>query len=117
MAAPQPIDGRRASTDAAPAGTVPGTATPATVHPSDYLSRLDLSALQREYRRQGAFLVIPDFLPAAVTAELIESIDRTEPALNRNYLPGHKQGGSVSRYSIDRLAPKIAELYRSPPLI
>jgi hypothetical protein len=118
MATPQPIDGRRASTDAAPAATVPpGTAASAPVHPSDYWSRLDLSALQREYRRQGGFLFIPDFLPPGVTAELIESIDRTEPVLNRNYLPGHKQGGSVSRYSIDRLAPKIAALYRSPPLI
>ena len=37
--------------------------------------------------------------------------------MNRNYLPGHKQGGSVSRHTIDRLAPFIAELYRSPALI
>ena len=40
-----------------------------------------------------------------------------EPAVNRNYLPGHKQGGSVSRHTIDRLAPHIAELYRSRALI
>ena len=37
--------------------------------------------------------------------------------MNRNYLPGHKQGGSVSRHVIDRLAPFIADLYRSPALI
>ena len=118
MATPHPIDGGRASTDAAPASAVPpGTAISSTLQPAEYLRRLELSALQREYHAQGAFLFIPDFLPAAVTAELIESIGRTEPVLNRNYLPGHKQGGSVSRYSIDRLAPKIAELYRSPPLI
>jgi hypothetical protein len=37
--------------------------------------------------------------------------------VNRNYLPGHKQGGSVSRHSIDELAPAIAQLYRSAALI
>ena len=75
--------------------------------------RLDLPALQREYRRQGSFLFVPDFLPAELVAQLRECVDRTEGAMNRNYLPGHKQGGSVSRHTIDRLAPAIAELYRS----
>lgn len=40
-----------------------------------------------------------------------------EAAVNRNYLPRHKQGGSVSRYTIDERAPAIAELYRSRALI
>ena len=40
-----------------------------------------------------------------------------EPQVNRNYLPGHKQGGSVSRHTLDQLTPFIAELYRSPALI
>src|SRR4029077_19294884 len=37
-------------------------------------------------------------------------------AVNRNYLPGHKQGGSVSRHVIDAQAPIIAQLYRSAAL-
>lgn len=77
---------------------------------------LDLPALQREYRDQGSFVFIPDFLPAELIARLRACVDRTEPAINRNYLPGHKQGGSVSRHTIDRLAPAIAELYESPRL-
>ncbi len=81
------------------------------------LRRLDLPALQREFRSQGAFLFIPEFLTAGLTARLIEAAERIEPALNRNYLPGHKQGGSVSRHAIDRMAPGIAELYRSPLLL
>jgi hypothetical protein len=36
--------------------------------------------------------------------------------VNRNFLPGHKQGGSVSRHIIDKRAPVIAELYRSAAL-
>ena len=39
------------------------------------------------------------------------------PVVNRNFLPGHKQGGSVSRHSIDQLAPFIAQLYHSPALL
>lgn len=40
-----------------------------------------------------------------------------QPSVNRNYLPGHKQGGSVGRHVIDQRAPLIAELYRSRALI
>ena len=39
------------------------------------------------------------------------------PVVNRNYLPGHKQGGSVSRHTLDEMVPFIAELYRSPALL
>ena len=75
--------------------------------------RLDLPALQCSYRDQGAFVFIPDFFPDEIVATLRECVERTEPSVNRNYLPGHKQGGSVSRHTIDRLAPAIAELYAS----
>jgi hypothetical protein len=77
---------------------------------------LDLSALQRTYRDQGSFVFIRDFLPGEIVARLCECVERTEPSVNRNYLPGHKQGGSVSRHTIDRLAPAIAELYGSARL-
>ncbi len=52
-----------------------------------------------------------------MTAQLVGRRAAVEPAVNRNYLPGHKQGGSVSRHAIDGLAPFIAELYRSAALI
>jgi hypothetical protein len=75
-----------------------------------------MPSLRRKYRDQGSFVFIPDFLPGELLARLCECVDRTEPATNRNYLPAHKQGGSVSRHTIDRLAPAIAELYESPRL-
>jgi hypothetical protein len=78
---------------------------------------LDLLALQRNYQDQSSFVFIPDFLPGELVAKLCACVERTAPAVNRNYLPGHKQGGSVSRHTIDRLAPAIAELYSSPRLI
>jgi hypothetical protein len=67
--------------------------------------------------RQGSFLYLPEFLSPEVTAQLVAAVDAVEPQVNRNYLPGHKQGGSVSRHTLDQLAPAIAQLYRSPALI
>ena len=81
------------------------------------MGRLDTQSLRGEFVRQGAFLYLSDFLAPDVTAQLISAVAAVEPAINRNYLPGHKQGGSVSRHTIDRLAPFIGELYRSPALI
>jgi hypothetical protein len=80
------------------------------------LDSLDLQGLRREYVAQGSFLYVKDFLPRELTAQLIAAVAAVNGAVNRNYLPGHKQGGSVSRHVIDRQAPIIAELYRSAAL-
>jgi alkylated DNA repair dioxygenase AlkB len=77
----------------------------------------DVPALCRDFSAQGAFVHIPDFLGSEITSQLIAAVAAVKPHVNRNYLPGHKQGGSVSRYLIDRHAPVIAALYRSPALI
>jgi hypothetical protein len=76
-----------------------------------------VQALHREFAEQGAFLSIEDFLSPEFTARLVSAVSAVKASINRNYLPGHKRGGSVSRHTIDRLAPFIAELYRSPQLI
>jgi len=81
------------------------------------LAALDTASLRREFVSQGAFVYLSDFLAPEITARLLAAVAAVEPAINRNYLPGHKQGGSVSRHAIDQLAPFIAELYRSPALI
>jgi len=81
------------------------------------LDRLDLPALRREYSSQGAFLHVKEFLPRELTERLIAAARELGPSVHRNYLPGHKQGGSVSRHTSDRSAPVNAELYRSPALI
>ena len=80
------------------------------------LGSLDLQGLRAEYVRQGSFLYVENFLPSEITARLIEGVAAVSDAVNRNYLPGHKQGGSVSRHTIDRQVPEIAELYRSAAL-
>ncbi|MFX1765185.1 2OG-Fe(II) oxygenase [Paraburkholderia sp. A1RI-2L] len=81
------------------------------------LGKLDAAQLRDEYVNQGSFLYLSDFLPRDATQRLIDAANALMPEVNRNFIPGHKAGGSVSRHTIDRLQPYIAELYRSPKLI
>ncbi|MGH8140311.1 MAG: HalD/BesD family halogenase [Steroidobacteraceae bacterium] len=81
------------------------------------LGSFDARMLRAEFAAHGSFLYLPQLLAPEVTARLVAAVAAVEPAVNRNYLPGHKQGGSVSRHTIDQLAPCIAELYHSPSLI
>ena len=67
--------------------------------------------------QQGSFLFLPQFLSPDATGQLKAAVGAVQSSVNRNYLPGHKQGGSVGRHTIDELAPSIAELYRSRALI
>jgi hypothetical protein len=95
---------------------VAATGTGAEPALASRLDSLDLAGLRAEYVRQGSFVYVENFLPADITARLIEAVAAVSNSVNRNYLPGHKQGGSVSRHTIDRQVPEIAELYRSAAL-
>jgi len=80
------------------------------------LVRLDTPALRATYEAQGEFLFIEDFLTPALTVQLVAAMQATRGELNRNYIPGHKKGGSVSRHALDRLSPFIPLLYRTSAL-
>ncbi len=101
----------------------PASRSDATAEPSPdravaaRVEQLDVPSLQQDFVQQGSFLSLDTFLPANITARLIADTHLLQENINRNYLPGHKQGGSVSRHTIDTHAPFIAELYRSPALI
>jgi len=96
-------------------GTMPH-ASPVALLP-DRLRLLDDDALRGDFVDQGKFLFLRDFLPPTLTQAVVDGMQAARVEMNRNYLPGHKKGGSVSRHTIDKRAPVIAELYRSPALI
>lgn len=82
------------------------------------VTALDFERLREEYWDQNEFLVIPGFLPRSVVEEaLVPQVQRLKPELNRNYLPWHKKGGSVSYYTVREKAQEFMELYRSPVFI
>ncbi len=75
---------------------------------------LDVERLQREYWAQNEFLYIKEFLPRdLVEALLVPEAQSVKTDLNRNYIPGHKKGGSVSYYTVLEKAPHFLEVYRS----
>ena len=98
-------------------GREPGAAAAPESGLKSVLRRFDMGALRDKFVNQGAFLYLDDFLPPELTALLITAVSAVQSSVNRNYLPRHKQGGSVSRHTLDALAPEIAELYRSPALM
>ncbi|WP_176057682.1 2OG-Fe(II) oxygenase [Paraburkholderia sp. BCC1876] len=106
------------SADRSPVSAAPSAAAPnADRAVSGRTRTFDNPRLRKDFADQGAFLYLEDFLAPEVTAQLAHSARSLLDEVNRNYLPGHKQGGSVSRHTIDRLAPFIAELYRSKELL
>jgi hypothetical protein len=111
--------GRRAAASSATAAASQSTpAAPQADHAvATRVRGFDTARLAQTFGDQDAFLYLADFLPPDVTAQLVKSAQDLLGEVNRNYLPGHKQGGSVSRHTIDAKAPFIAELYRSKALI
>jgi hypothetical protein len=78
------------------------------------VAALDVDRLHREYWDQNEFLVIKQFLPRAFVEEvLVPQAQHVKTDLNRNYIPGHKKGGSVSYYTVQDKAPRFLDLYRS----
>ena len=77
------------------------------------VARLDAARLAQEYRAQDEFLFIKEFLPPAAVEALLDDVRRLEPGLNRNYIPRHKKGGSVSHFAIADDGPALLAFYRS----
>src|SRR3990167_2174138 len=55
----------------------------------------DLRETRRCYREQNEFVVLDRFLTQPVIDQLLREVDVLTPDVNRNYVPGHKKGGSV----------------------
>lgn len=106
-----------AGCEAPPSGSMPAAFDSLDAKIAARVASLDPAQFSSTFARQGAFLYLDDVLPRDVTAQLADLARTLMPAVNRNYLPGHKQGGSVSRHTIDKLAPLIGELYRSRALV
>lgn len=78
------------------------------------VASLDVDRLTREYWEQNEFLFVKQFLPRSFVEEtLVPQAQTVKRDLNRNYIPGHKKGGSVSYYTVIEKAPRFLDLYRS----
>ena len=89
----------------------------ATTQLSAHLASLDVAKLQDEFAANNEFIVIPQALSAQLLAPLLAALPQLEHHVHRNFIPGHKKGGSISRYELDARAPAFPALYRSPELL
>jgi hypothetical protein len=79
------------------------------------IAALNVEKVREEYWAQNEFIFLREFLPGEVVGELLTpEVERLRPLLNRNYIPMHKKGGSVSYFTIREQAPVFLDFYRSP---
>ena len=81
------------------------------------LESVDVAAVRRAYWEQNEFVYLERWLPPDLVARLVAEVDRVRPAINRNFIPRHKKGGSVSFYTLVEQAPTIVALYRAPAFV
>jgi hypothetical protein len=81
------------------------------------LATLDWASVRATYRAQNEFAYFERLFPDSVIAPMVDEVRRAKAAINRNYIPRHKKGGSVSYYTLREQAPAILTLYRSPAFL
>lgn len=82
------------------------------------ISTLDFEGIRRAYWEQNECVFLDRLLPPAVVERhLVPEVERLRPYVHRNYIPGHKKGGSVSAYILGEKAPVFLALYTSPALL
>ncbi len=67
----------------------------------------------RRYWEQGEFLALERLLPMSLIEEFMREVEEVRPKINRNFIPKHKKGGSVSYYLLHESAPSILTFYRN----
>ncbi|MBI1735292.1 MAG: 2OG-Fe(II) oxygenase [Candidatus Rokubacteria bacterium] len=81
------------------------------------LKTVDGEAVRETYWRQNEFVVLERLFPEPLVARWLAEVARVRPAINRNYIPRHKKGGSVSHHTLRAEAPAILALYHAPAFL
>ena len=84
---------------------------------SDSLKQTDEVNLPGKYSEQDEFVIVEEFLPREVLNRWEVELETLKPHVHRNYLPGHKRGGSVAYETVNALAPSITGVYHSASLL
>ena len=78
---------------------------------ADLLESMDLENWRDQYWAQGEFSFQEHLIPRGITDTFMEEVEAVRPKINRNFIPGHKKGGSVSFFHLQEHAPSILALY------
>ena len=83
----------------------------------DAVAKQDEADLRHRYSAQDEFVVMEGFLPAEILGEWENQLPSLVSQIHRNYLPGHKKGGSVAYNAVESSAPAITAVYHSQQLL
>lgn len=84
----------------------------------DAVAGVQVDQTHHTYWAQNEFVVLKEFLPKEIVEDVLgKEVARLKSGLNRNFIPGHKKGGSVSYYTVREHAPPFLALYRSHPFL
>ena len=78
---------------------------------TETLQTLKIEDITRQYWEQGEFLVLEGLMPSQLVQEFMLEVEGLRSQINRNFIPGHKKGGSVSFYLLQKSAPAILAFY------
>lgn len=81
---------------------------------TDLVTDINIEEWSRQYWEQGEFLALERLLPPSLIGEFMQEVDGVCSKINRNFIPKHKKGGSVSYYLLQESAPAIMAFYQSP---
>jgi len=83
---------------------MPATAT-ATIDEliCESVKQTDEANLRGKYSDQDEFVIVDEFLPQEVLNRWEVELETIKPHVHRNYLPGHKKGGSVAYDTVNAL--------------
>jgi hypothetical protein len=84
---------------------------------TDIVSTVNIDDWSHQYWEQGEFLALEHLMPKSLVEEFMLEVDSVRPKINRNFIPKHKKGGSVSYYLLQESAPAILGLYQHQGLI
>jgi len=81
------------------------------------VAALDVEALAREFGENGQFVFIREFLPEGLVGKMVDEVGHFTPReIHRVYIPWVRKAGTVGQLAIQRKAPLLHALYRSPAM-
>ena len=78
------------------------------------IAALPFDTIRQEFVSQDEFFAIKNFIPQTIVERICDEFVKLRPQINRNYIPKHKKGGSLSRFTLEEYSPTIKEIYETP---
>ena len=79
---------------------------------SDMVAEVNIDEWSGPYWEQGEFLALERLMPKSLIDDFMGEVAGVRPKINRNFIPKHKKGGSVSYYLLKEAAPAILAFYQ-----